>query len=319
MTWASGSDAPNFLLAVVGPTAVGKSEVALQLARQLNGEIISVDSMQVYCGMDVGTAKPGPNERCEIPHHLIDVVEITTGFDAAQFVALARQAVGEIRARNKLPILCGGTGLYFKAFFEGLGQAPPADLGLRTELEKTPLPELLNELAESDPVTYEGIDRKNVRRVVRALEVIRLTGKPYSLQRAGWSQPISSLTSGLAIFGLRRAPADLWQRIDARVESMFQQGLVAETKTLLEVGLLGNRTALQALGYRQAVEHLQGTRSLHETISLVKTRTRQFAKRQMTWFRRQLPVEWIDVACQDSAVQIACEISFRLSDRSLVV
>jgi tRNA dimethylallyltransferase len=304
------------LLALVGPTAVGKSEVAFRLAQQLKGEIVSVDSMQVYRGMDIGTAKPSAEERQRVPHHLIDVVDITSSFDAAQFLLLARQAVADIRGRERIPILCGGTGLYFKVFFEGLGKAPAASQALRAELERTPLSALLRELADHDPATYRRIDRQNVRRVVRAVEVIRLTGKPYSIQRAEWSQPASEQLAGAEIFGLRRASADLHRRIDMRVEAMFQQGLVAETEALLKAGLASNRTALQALGYRQAVDYLHGLRSLSETISLVKTRTRQFAKRQMTWFRRQLPIQWIDLAPEDAAAQIADEVSRLLSARA---
>src|SRR2546428_9681824 len=144
---------------VAGPTAVGKSEVAVLLAEKVGGEIISVDSMQVYRGLDLGTAKPSPEQRARVPHHLIDVVEINEPFDAAQFVRLAPKAVAEIQSRGKMPILCGGTGLYFKAFLEGLGEAPPADAALRAELEATPLPRLLEELSERDRATYERIDR----------------------------------------------------------------------------------------------------------------------------------------------------------------
>ena len=195
-----------------------------------------------------------------------------------------------------MPILCGGTGLYFKAFLEGLGQAPPADAALRAALEATPLPELLRELAARDPVTYERIDRQNPRRVIRAVEVIRLTGKPFSAQRANWRSRTTHHAPRAICFGLARSPADLHQRIEARVDAMFRRGWVAETEQLLQRGLAENRTAMQALGYRQIVEHLRGERSLPETIELVKIRTRQFAKRQMTWFRRQLQLTWINLA-----------------------
>src|SRR5438067_1732180 len=175
---------PATPILLTGPTAVGKSELALLLAERLSGEIISVDSMQVYRGLDIGTAKPPPEQRARVGHHLIDVVEITEPFDAAQFVRLARKAMEEIQARGRVPILCGGTGLYFKAFLEGLGEAPPGDAALRAKLAAAPLAELLAELAERDPEIYQRIDRKNFRRVIRAVEVIRLTGKPFSEQRA---------------------------------------------------------------------------------------------------------------------------------------
>jgi tRNA dimethylallyltransferase len=297
------------LLLLAGPTAVGKSQIALLLAEKLGGEIISVDSMQVYRGMDIGTAKAAPAEQVRVPHHLIDVVEVTEPFDAAQFVHLARRAVADIQSRGRLPILCGGTGLYFKAFLEGLGQAPPADAALRATLETTPLPELLRELAERDPVTYERIDRQNPRRVIRAIEVIRLTGQPFSSQRADWQNAARTTQHAANCFGLARTPADLQRRIDARVDAMFRRGWVAETEQLLKRGLAQNQTAMQALGYRQIVEHLRGERSLPETIALVKIRTRQFAKRQMTWFRRQLRLTWIHLEPQGSAEAVAKAIA----------
>jgi len=300
-------------LLLAGPTAVGKSEIAVLLAERLGGEIIAVDSMQVYHGLDIGTAKPSPEERTRVPHHLIDVVDLTEPFDAARFVGLAHRAVADIQARGRLPILCGGTGLYFKAFLEGLGQAPPADAALRVALGATPLPELLRELAERDPVTYERIDRQNPRRVIRAIEVIRLTGQPFSSQRANWQpSPLAPrplpLEFGLE-FGLARCPADLQRRIDARVDAMFRRGWVAETEHLLNRGLAQNRIAMQALGYRQIAEHLGGERSLPETIELVKLRTRQFAKKQMTWFRRQLQLTWINLEPQGSAEAVVNTIA----------
>lgn len=292
-----------FLLA--GPTAVGKSAVALRLAERWGSEIISVDSMQVYRGLDLGTAKPTPAERRRVPHHLIDVVELTEPFDAARFATLARRAVQEIQARGRTPILCGGTGLYFRAFLEGLGDSPPGDAALRVELERTPMPDLLRELAERDPETFAKIDRQNPRRVLRALEVIRLTGRPFSAQRARWTQP-SALAprASLLFLGLSRAADDLRVRIDARVEDMFRLGLVAETADLLRRGLAQNRTATQAIGYRQVIEHLRGERSLADTVTLVKQRTRQFAKRQMTWFRRQADVTWVAVGPDEEAASV---------------
>jgi tRNA dimethylallyltransferase len=298
------------ILFLAGPTASGKSEVALLLARQLNGEIVSVDSMQVYRGLDIGTAKPSAADRRRVPHHLIDVVDLTEAFDAAQFVRLAQNAVGEIQSRGRLPILCGGTGLYFKAFLQGLGEAPPADAALRAELEAAPLAELVRELEERDPATFARIDRQNPRRVIRALEVIRLTGQPFSAQRADWSLPASTLNSQPStFFGLARQTADLHSRINARVERMFQHGLVEETKNLLQHGLAENKFALQAIGYRQAVEYLRGERNLADTIELVKIRTRQFAKRQMTWFRKHAQVKWIDCGPQDDAASSAEKIA----------
>lgn len=281
-------------LFIAGPTAVGKSEVALLLAEQLGGEIISVDSMQVYCGLDIGTAKPTPAERARLPHHLLDVVELNEPFDAAKFCALSRVAVNEIQSRGRVPIFCGGTGLYFKAYLEGLGEAPPADPKLRAALETAPLDALLRELAERDPATFEKIDRQNPRRVIRAVEVIRLTGKPFSAQRSAWQDGTRN-TQHANLFLITRPKPDLDARINARVDEMFVRGLVAETRDLLTRGLEQNPTAMQAIGYRQVVEHLRGERSLAETVELVKIKTRQFAKRQLTWFRRHAAANWVEL------------------------
>lgn len=300
-------------LLLAGPTAVGKSAVALRLAEQLGGEIVSVDSMQVYRGLDIGTAKPTPEERARVRHHLLDVVDLTEAFDVSRFLPLARAAVTEIQGRGHVPILCGGTGLYFKAFLEGLSETPDRDPKLRAEVEATPLPELLRELAERDPVTYERIDRNNPRRVFRAVEVLRLTGKPLAPRRTEWSAEGRG-TGDERGFGLARAMGDLERRIEARVDEMFQQGLVAETERLLQAGLAQNRTALQALGYRQVVEHLQGIRSLPETVKLVKIRTRQFAKRQMTWFRGQMHLRWLNLEPEEALEETARKVRASLGE-----
>lgn len=298
---------------IAGPTASGKSALALHLAEQLNGEIISVDSMQVYRGLDIGTAKPSLEEQQRIQHHLIDVSELTESFDAARFCQLATIALKEIQGRGHVPIFCGGTGLYFKAFLEGLGEAPPSDKNLRAQLETTPLQSLLEELKTSDPITYEKIDRQNPRRVVRAIEVIRLTGKPYSAQRARWTAPEQNQSPNL--FGLQRDPADLRERIDRRVDEMFRNGLVEETRRLLDSGLERNPTAMQAIGYRQVVEHLKGERSLPETIELVKIKTRQFARRQMTWFRHQLNLQWLTLERGEAISETANKLFERIQKR----
>jgi tRNA dimethylallyltransferase len=297
---------------LAGPTAVGKSEIALRLAEQIGGDIVSADSMQVYRGLDLGTAKPSPADRARVPHHLIDICDLTEPFDAAQFARLAHRAVTEIQSRDRVPVLCGGTGLYFKAFLEGLGQAPPADAKLRAELEATPLEKLLDELRGRDPAAYEKIDKQNPRRVIRAMEVIRLTGKPFSQQRADWNTPhVSRFTPHFYCF--TRSPADLHARINARVDAMFARGLVDETRELLKCGLAQNKTAMQAIGYRQVVDYLRGEprklSGLPETIELVKIRTRQFAKRQLTWFRRQLDPEWIELKPDDPPEKWLPEIS----------
>ena len=293
------------LMLIAGPTAAGKSEIALSLAEQLGGEIISVDSMQVYRGLDIGTAKPSSADRARVPHHLIDICDLTGSFDAAQFARLARRAAAEIQSRGRVPILCGGTGLYFRAFLEGLGEAPAADAKLRAELEAAPLEKLLAELRERDPAAYEKIDKKNPRRVIRAMEVIRLTGKPFSEVQSPKPKVQGPRPE---FFCFSRLPDDLRARINARVDAMFARGLVDETRELLKRGLEQNKTAMQAIGYRQVVEHLRGERALAETIELVKIRTRQFAKRQLTWFRAQRNLTWIELKPDESLEQCAEKI-----------
>ncbi len=290
----------NTPLYICGCTASGKSALALELAQRLSGEIVSVDSMQVYRGLDLGTAKATRAEQALVPHHLIDVVELTEPFDAARFVSLADAAVADIRQRGKVPIFCGGTGFYFQAWQGGLSATPKAPAELRAELEATPLETLLEELQAKDPATYDRLDRSNPRRVIRALEIIRLTGQPV----APAAPPVDASRKAL-IIGLEWEAAALRARMDKRVDRMFQQGLVTETQALLTHGLEQNRTALQAIGYRQVVEHLRGERDLADTIALVKLKTWQFARRQRTWFRNQLQVNWLPAGESSSVAQWA--------------
>lgn len=295
---------------LTGPTAVGKSAIALELAEGLGGEIISVDSMQVYRGLDIGTAKPSAAERARVPHHLIDVAGLDESFDAARFVDAARKAESEIRNRGRVPIYCGGTGFYLKALLYGIGDAPPADADLRAQLESTPLNELLDELEKTDPVAFARIDKQNPRRVVRALEVIRLTGRPFSDQQADW-QPERSQTRHL--IGFTREAADLRARIEARVDQMFCAGLMGEVERLLNHGLAGNKTAMQAIGYRQVVDHLEGVRSLSDTVQLIKTRTWQFARRQLTWLRHQLDPDWVKPETGSAPASVAASLIEQVS------
>ncbi len=300
-------------LFIAGPTAVGKSAFALNLAEQIGGEIISVDSMQVYRGLDIGTAKPTGEERARVPHHLLDVCDLTHAFDAAQFVQLAQTALREIQSGQRTPIFCGGTGFYFKAYLEGLGEAPASDHALRAEIIATPMETLLTELQQRDPETFEKIDRQNPRRVIRAIEVIRLTGKKFSDQKSQWNNHLPGHSiHPQKIICLTRPQTDLYARINARVDEMFAHGLVEETRQLLQHGLPENKFAMQAIGYRQVVEHLRGERDLARTIELVKSKTRKFAKRQLTWFRGQSHCEWIELASDENTVQAAANLLGRL-------
>ena len=279
---------------ITGATASGKSALAMRLANTLGGEIISVDSMQVYCGLNIGTAKPSAQEQNEIQHHLIDVAQLSEAFDAAQFVSLAQQALKLIWKRGRVPIFCGGTGLYFRALIEGLGESPPSDESLRDELALMPIESLVAELRIKDPEAAKQVDLKNPRRVLRAIEVIRLTGRPYSEQRIGWNNVDKAPQN---LFCISREVDVLNQRIHKRVDEMFNQGLVEETQTLIKKGLRNNRNACQALGYRQVLDLLDGKLDLENVVHQVKTKTRQFAKRQRSWFRNQMKckfLEWSD-------------------------
>lgn len=283
---------------IAGSTAVGKTAIAIEVAREIGGEIVSVDSMQVYRLMNIGTAKPTTAERTDIPHHLIDVVDPSDSFDAATFVDHAKLATERI----KRPILCGGTGLYFRAWLEGLGEAPGADDSLREELETMDTSALLAELCEKDPATHQVIDHHNRRRLVRAVEVIRLTGEAFSTQRAEWKGKAPT-----NFFLIQREPGDLRQRIEVRVDKMFKGGLVEETRDILST-FEQNRTAQQALGYKQVIDHLRGERDLPTTIALVKSRTWQYARRQRTWFRKMSGTIRLDVETGEPSADTARRI-----------
>ncbi len=285
-------------ICIAGPTASGKSAVAIKIAERLQGEIISVDSMQVYRGLDIGTAKPSEAEQAGIPHHLIECAGLEETYDAARFVREATAAERKIER----PIYCGGTGLYFQAWLEGLGESPPADAAVRAEIEAKSHEEQLVELKAADTETFERIDQQNPRRVVRALEVIRLTGKPYSEQRAEWQNTVPS-----NFFLIEREREDLRARIEARVEAMFAAGLVEETCSL-RAALEDNRVAQQALGYRQVIGYLQGEQDLPNTVAMVKSRTWQFARRQKTWFRRLQGAVRLSVSADEAPAETARRI-----------
>lgn len=294
---------------ICGPTAVGKTDLALELALKSGGEVISVDSMQVYVGMDIGTGKPGISERRGVLHHLLDVVRLPETFDAARFVELARMAENEIRNRGKVPIFCGGTGLYFKALSEGLGEVPPGDPEMRKDLEKKSLEELGEEIQKLDPELWQTVDRRNHRRLVRAVEVLRVTGKPFSQQRAEWRKKQSDkrcIDSNITLqIGLCRSREELCERIDKRVQSMFGSGLMEEVRNLVQSGLRESSTACQALGYKQALAVLDGNMTIPQAVAETALRTRQFAKRQMTWFRGQFELKWVELQKDAGTEEVA--------------
>ena len=287
------------ILAIVGPTASGKSALALALAKRLGGEIVSCDSMQIYRGMDIGTAKPTASEREEVPHHLIDVADPEQDFSVMDFVAAAERATADILSRGKLPVLCGGTGLYLDAFLRGEeAETPGADPVLRAELtalaDERGAEHLHAMLREVDPESAETVHPNNVRRVVRALEIYRATGVPKSeWDRRSLQQPSRY---DAVVLGLAYSDRELlYRRIESRVDQMIQAGLVAETRDLMQCGVFeASRTASAAIGYKELLPYLRGEQSLNDAITELKTATRRYAKRQMTWFLAKPYVQWIE-------------------------
>lgn len=284
----------GMLLVICGPTAVGKTAAAVDVAERLNGEIIAADSRTIYRYMDIGTAKPIREQRARVPHHLVDIADPDQLITLATYRKLAGEAMQEIRGRGKVPLLTGGTGLYIRAIVDGFSipEVPP-DPELRRRLEdlerRTP-GSLYTRVQQVDPMAAVRIHPRNVRRIVRALEVFEHTGKPISsLQRR--SDPV-----GFAVqMGLTVDRDELYRRIDARVGEQIAAGLVEEVRGLLDRGYDPTRPALQGLGYKEIVEYLKGKVTLTEAIRRLKRNTRRYAKRQLTWFRRDARIRWIDV------------------------
>ena len=288
------------VLAVVGSTASGKTSLAVELACQLNGEIVSCDSMQIYKGMNVGTATPNEAERRDIPHHLMDFVDPTDprGYSCADYVTDARGAVADILSRGKLPILCGGTGLYLDAFLRGGSfEVTDSDPDLRAELyalaEREGAEVLHAMLRELDPETAEAVHPNNIKRVVRAVEICKTTGRKKSDLDRQSREPDSPYDA--TVIGLHYDSRELlYERIDKRVDIMLAEGLLEETRRLREMGVFETcRTAAQAIGYKELFPYLDGEASLEACVETLKMSTRRYAKRQLTWFRAKDYVRWI--------------------------
>ena len=269
---------------MLGPTAVGKSELAVALAERIDGEIVGADAYQIYAGFDILSAKPSAELRARVPHHLIGEIPLTEAFDVVQFRGLALARAREIAARGRIPIVCGGAGLYARALTHGLAETPPSDPALRANLQEQPLEELVTRLRALDPATT--VDEKNPRRVIRALEVCILTGRPFSSFREEWEK--ESAVRGVI---LTRSRESLNSRIAQRTAAMFREGVVEEVAAAGEIG----PTAAQMLGLREIRALLAGKISREECEARVAQATRQYAKRQLTWFRRERGYVWIDL------------------------
>jgi tRNA dimethylallyltransferase len=267
------------LFFIVGPTATGKSEIAAEIGCQLNAEIISADAFQIYRGLDRLTAKPEKTILAKAPHHLLSAVPLSEEMNVEKFRAAAVEAIRDIHARGKHAIVAGGSGLYLKALTHGLSQLPGANRELREELAQATVAELFARLRELDPDGAERIDRKNKQRLVRAVEVCLLSGRPFSVQRTEWGNTRSA-RNGVFVF---RERAELYERIDRRVEKMFAEGVVEEVRGMRDLG----STAEKALGLREIRALLAGEISETQCIAKIQQATRRYAKRQLTWFQRQ--------------------------------
>lgn len=302
------------VVAILGPTAVGKTAAALELASLLGAEVLSADSRQVYRGMDIGTAKVSAEDRERVPHHLVDLVNPDEPFTLADYLDRAAAVMEEVARRGKIPLVVGGTGLYIRALTEGYAvPRTPPDAEFRALLaEEARLlgtAALHRRLAARDPAAAGKLHPNDFRRVTRALEVHRATGTPISTwQRADAPPRVHKL-------GLTMDREDLYRRIDARIDDQIRRGLLDEVRALLDRGYPPDLAAFETFGYRELIGHLSGAYPLEKGIALVKRNTRRFAKRQFTWFRREPRVEWLEVTRSSSWRELAHEILKRYRDR----
>ncbi len=297
------------LVVLCGPTAAGKTALALELAEHFPFEAISADSRQVYRGMDIGTAKPTVAERQRLHHHLVDVVDPDHPFSAADFVRLARPVVAGLAATGKRSLLVGGTGLYIRTLTEGLVDAPPADAALREELRKIEAEEgggaLYRRLCARDPEAAARIHPRNLVRIIRALEVLELSGRRISeMQRA---HAFGERRFRLLKFGVMPGREELMRRIDLRAEQMLADGLLEEVRGLLARGFCAQSKAMRTIGYREMTQHLCGELSLDEALARLKTETRRYAKRQITWFRADPSIIWVDSSAESARILASIE------------
>ncbi len=297
---------------LTGATAVGKSQVGLALARRLGAEIISLDSMAIYRGMDIGTAKPTNDEQAQVPHHLIDIVDPDEEFSIERYLDAAHAAIAEIKGRGHEVLFVGGTPLYLKALLRGMSSGPPADWQMREEIAaevaEVGNAALYERLEQLDPLAASQIHPNDTRRLIRALEVFRTTGSPISHQQMHFEE--GTPAENCKVFVLRRPREEQHERINARVEQMFERGLVDEVKQLVAEGKQLGRTASQAVGYQEVIEYLSGG-DYDAMVAKIKTRTRRFAKRQGTWFRSLCECRFVDITGEVNAEAIASDIGTR--------
>lgn len=307
------------ILVILGPTATGKSALGMKLARRLGGEIVNADALQVYRGLDVGTAKPPPADRREIPHHLIDVLDPHEPFSAGEFARRARAAIADVQGRGNVAIVVGGSGFYLRALLEGLSPIPRGDGALRARLDRRlgteGLEALRRELAELDPETAARLSPGDRQRILRALEVALASGRPLS----AWirDQPFGRRRLKAQRIGLTMPRSILYDRIADRVREMVERGWIHEITSMLDRGIEPEAPAFQAIGYRQLIRHLRGQGSLDEALDDIIRATRQYAKRQMTWFRKERDIRWIPALSASGAIHSLVHDFRVLEERSL--
>ena len=294
-------DAFHRAIYLTGPTASGKTAIGVALAELLGAEIVAMDSMTLYRGLDIGTAKPTQEERRGIPHHVIDVIDPWDAASVADYLGWAGEAIRGIESRGRRVLFVGGTALYLKTLMRGLFDGPGADLELRASLEKQPDDVLHDQLTKTDPMTAVRLHPANRRRVIRALEVFAVTGRPLSSFHEGHDR----VAAGLHVFALNRPREELRDRINSRVVSMFEEGFLAEVRKLQAATKPLNTVPAQGVGYREAIAHLEGRMTLPEAIIRTQARTRQFAKRQGTWFRGLAECRAFPIEAQESTGAVA--------------
>jgi tRNA dimethylallyltransferase len=286
------------ILFIIGPTAVGKTEFGIRLAQHLDSEIVGADSMQIYKYMDIGTGKPVPEERTQAKHHLIDFVHPEDGYSVGHYKKDSDAVIGELHDMGKIPIVVGGTGLYIRSITDGLFEGPEADPDLRKLLKETALNEgansLYNQLKRVDPVATKRIHPNDERRLVRALEVYRITGKPISELQEEQRAMIEEQYRFVMI-GLNNSRNRLYADIENRVDRMIEKGLVDEVRSLLKMGVREDAVSMQGLGYKELIPYLKKERPLEKAVKILKQETRHFAKRQITWFKADQRIQWLDI------------------------
>ena len=283
---------PPRLVVIVGPTGAGKTRLSLELALRVGGEVISCDSQQVYVGMDIGTGKVTTDERARVPHHLVDVVRPDEEMTMARFIDLADAAIAEVAARGKPAIVCGGTGLYVRGLLLGLFEGPPADVELRKEISALGQAAIREELERVDPAAAAKIDRNDEKRMVRALEVYRLTGEPMSAHQARHDHKTMARRYEAKLVGLAPERDQLYRQIDARVDEMIAAGFETEVSALREAGYVPPLRSQQAIGYEELHEVAAGTLERGRAIELIKRNSRHYARRQLSWYRPDQTITW---------------------------